>query len=190
MCTLWQRFGRVARGENQTGTAILLVEKKDTIEDREEKEAKKVEREKNAEARQNSPSAGNLKRKAADIPFQQSKRQALADRTRVISHEANRENHKTAHEGTSTAMRTEFNDTNKSESEPRGGDEVDKTFIEERRAHYKKRKSESVSTKQPRAKKREVEIGSAMDDYINAHHSFNCRRVVLTVYFENDKARK
>ena len=34
LCTLWQRFGRVARGRDAVGTAILLVEKKDTDEER------------------------------------------------------------------------------------------------------------------------------------------------------------
>ena len=34
LCTLWQRFGRVARGTGQEGTAILLVEKKDIYEER------------------------------------------------------------------------------------------------------------------------------------------------------------
>ena len=39
-CTLWQRFGRVARGQGIEGVAILLVEKKDTNEER----AAKVQR--------------------------------------------------------------------------------------------------------------------------------------------------
>ena len=33
LCTLWQRLGRVARGPGEVGTAILLVEKKDTAEE-------------------------------------------------------------------------------------------------------------------------------------------------------------
>ena len=40
MCMLWQRFGRGARGSGQTATAILLVEKKDTEEERQSKAAK------------------------------------------------------------------------------------------------------------------------------------------------------
>ncbi|KAF8152273.1 P-loop containing nucleoside triphosphate hydrolase protein, partial [Crassisporium funariophilum] len=44
LCTLWQRFGRAARGNGKTGTAILLVKKKDTKDMRKtkaEKAAKK-----------------------------------------------------------------------------------------------------------------------------------------------------
>jgi superfamily II DNA/RNA helicase len=33
LCTLWQHFGRVARGQGKEGVAILLVEKKDTDEE-------------------------------------------------------------------------------------------------------------------------------------------------------------
>ena len=33
LCTLWQHFGRVARGQDAVGTAILLVERKDIDEE-------------------------------------------------------------------------------------------------------------------------------------------------------------
>jgi superfamily II DNA/RNA helicase len=47
MCTLWQRFGRGGRGDGQSATAILLVEKKDTEEDRQAKgERARVRKEK------------------------------------------------------------------------------------------------------------------------------------------------
>ena len=48
LLSLWQRFGRAARGQGKTGTAILLVEKKDTDENRAlkaEKAEKKREKE-------------------------------------------------------------------------------------------------------------------------------------------------
>lgn len=48
LLSLWQRFGRAARGQDQTGTAILLVEKKDTNKNRAqkaEKAGKKKEKE-------------------------------------------------------------------------------------------------------------------------------------------------
>ncbi|KAF8193662.1 P-loop containing nucleoside triphosphate hydrolase protein [Pholiota molesta] len=47
MCTLWQRFGRAARGEGKQATAILLVEKKDTEEERRSK-AEKAAKKKSA----------------------------------------------------------------------------------------------------------------------------------------------
>src|ERR1700678_217495 len=48
MCTLWQRFGRGARGIGITAVAILLVEKKDTEEERKLK-AEKAARKKGKE---------------------------------------------------------------------------------------------------------------------------------------------
>jgi superfamily II DNA/RNA helicase len=46
LCTLWQRFGRVARGQDAVGTAILLVEKKDTNEERVAKAERAAKRKK------------------------------------------------------------------------------------------------------------------------------------------------
>ncbi|KAF9003896.1 hypothetical protein BDQ17DRAFT_1477865 [Cyathus striatus] len=40
LCALWQWFGHAARGPGQDGTALLIVEKKDTSEGREEKETR------------------------------------------------------------------------------------------------------------------------------------------------------
>jgi superfamily II DNA helicase RecQ len=44
LCTLWQRFGRAARGPGQEATAILFVEKKDTDEERVLKAARTAQR--------------------------------------------------------------------------------------------------------------------------------------------------
>jgi ERCC4-related helicase len=44
LCTLWQRFGRAARGPDQEATAILFVEKKDTNEERVLKAARTAQR--------------------------------------------------------------------------------------------------------------------------------------------------
>ena len=41
LCTLWQRFGRAARGANEEAMAILLVEKRDTEEERSAKATKR-----------------------------------------------------------------------------------------------------------------------------------------------------
>ncbi|KAF8984777.1 P-loop containing nucleoside triphosphate hydrolase protein, partial [Cyathus striatus] len=38
LCTLWQRFGHAVQGQGQEGVAILIIEKKNTVEGREEKE--------------------------------------------------------------------------------------------------------------------------------------------------------
>lgn len=61
LCMLWQRFGRAARGPGEQGTAILLVEKKDTDEERQAK-AKKAEE----VALKKSREGIGTKRKASD----------------------------------------------------------------------------------------------------------------------------
>lgn len=47
LCTLWQHFGRVAHGPGEVGTAIFLVEKKDTAEERVAKAGRAAKRKKN-----------------------------------------------------------------------------------------------------------------------------------------------
>ncbi len=59
MCTLWQRFGRVARGVGRSGTAILLVERKDTEDERRSKFEKSA-------AKQRAKEGSGTKRKAQD----------------------------------------------------------------------------------------------------------------------------
>ncbi|KAH6893859.1 P-loop containing nucleoside triphosphate hydrolase protein [Coprinopsis sp. MPI-PUGE-AT-0042] len=87
LCTLWQRFGRVARGEGVIGIAILLVEKKDTEEERQQKALRALEKTKKAKEKQLTKSteqhttAAGSKRKATDQLSQAPKRPALGDRT-------------------------------------------------------------------------------------------------------------
>jgi ATP-dependent DNA helicase RecQ len=70
---LWQRFGRVARGQDAVGTAILLVEKKDTDEERVAKAERAAKRKKKG---------AGTKRKATDIGNREkAKRPALVDRS-------------------------------------------------------------------------------------------------------------
>ena len=63
---------------------------------------------------------------------------------------------------------------------------------EQRRAHYKKRPVEKTTTAKEK-KKINVEVGSPMDDFINAgsNHDdlIDCRRIVPMLFFENDKRR-
>ena len=147
LCTLWQRFGRAARGADEEAIAVLLVEKKDTEEER---------------------SAKATKRKATEeMNSQPAKRPALADRTlsTMASENISRESQMALSDGIL---------------------DDHKRMVEDRRVHY-----EQASAKPQKVKKKEtraVEVGSAMDDFINAHLHFRCRRLVLTIYFQNDKA--
>ncbi|KAH6879607.1 hypothetical protein BKA70DRAFT_1447887 [Coprinopsis sp. MPI-PUGE-AT-0042] len=72
MCTLWQRFGRAARGEGVDGIGVLLIEKKNTSEEREAA----AERAQNRKKKKKK--AGKRKRtQGTDSP---AKRPALLDR--------------------------------------------------------------------------------------------------------------
>jgi superfamily II DNA helicase RecQ len=77
MCTLWQQFGRGGRGSGETATAILLVEKKDTEEERQSKA------ERAAKKRDKAREGIGTKRKANDdlSDNHQAKRPALRDLT-------------------------------------------------------------------------------------------------------------
>ena len=64
--------------------------------------------------------------------------------------------------------------------------------VDERRKRYHSVENQSAQSKNQGAagkRKREVILGSAMDDFINAgtRPGLSCRREVLNVYFENDK---
>ena len=65
-------------------------------------------------------------------------------------------------------------------------------FLEERRAHYSRREKSSHSQFEPPKGKAQpdLEIGSAMDDFINPPDGVKCRRVVPTLFFQNDQTRK
>ena len=159
LCTLWQRFGRVARGQGKEGVAILLVEKKDTNEER----AAKVERAAKRKTKIKEGIKTGRKRKAV----QQGGRTVLADRS-----------------------------VNQELAEPvvpiDPAKAAEIAFLDERRAHYAHReKSTQGRFEPPRGKVRpDLEIGSAMDDFINPPDGVKCRRVVPTLFFQNDKTRE
>jgi superfamily II DNA/RNA helicase len=165
LLSLWQRFGRAARGEYRTGTAILLVEKKDTDENRALK-AEKAEKRKEKEKQRIG-----TKRKATHQLTHQAKRPALQDHNIVSS------------------TRGDIEDQLDDEETAREG-----PLKEERRKHYTRRDGQqTISTGtslnlKGKGKDRIVTVGSVMDDFINS--PFNCRRTVPMLYFGNDKRRK
>lgn len=170
LCTLWQRFGRGARGIGTTATAILLVEKKDTEVQRQSKAEKALK--KSAKGKEGV----GTKRKSTCDQTDSSKRPALGDRAINLPN-------------LDTVVRNSEDDVN---SPPVRISETDAK--EDRRQQYTRHSllsiggSTSSQTRKTKGKPRTIEI--AMDDYVNAEHiGFSCRRVVPTLYFANDKAR-
>ena len=105
-------------------------------------------------------SGGRTKRKATNQLGRPSKRPALGDATPSVNLVAPSE-------------------------QPICEDEVDPYELrEERRASYKKKTFENTK------EEKKVEVGSPMYDFINAQHNVKCRRIVLTLFFDNDKARE
>ena len=159
LCTLWQRFGRVARGRGKEGVAILLVEKKDTNEER----AAKAKRAAKRKTKIREGIGSGRKRKA----MRQGGRTVLADRS-----------------------------VNQEMAEPvvpiDPAKAAEIAFLEERRSHYACREKSSHSRfEPPKGKVRpDLDIGSPMDDFINPPDGVNCRRVVPTLFFQNDQTRE
>jgi superfamily II DNA/RNA helicase len=170
---LWQRFGRAARGTGQEATAILLVEKKDTNEER----IKKADRA--AKRRQKKDTKTGVKRKAETRNLKQPrhKRPALADRS------TNAQVKLEAEVGNS--------DIGSCNDEDDEGIETMNPGLEECRAQYASQ--ERVENLQQIVQVRGhqgPQIGSALDDFINPGGRFRCRRTVLMLFFGNDKTRK
>jgi superfamily II DNA/RNA helicase len=169
LCTLWQRFGRAARGAGQEATAILFVEKKDTDEERVLKAARAAQRlakKKDSEA----VTGQTRKRKAGtELTSGSSKRPTLGECT---NHDE-----RTSHRDSRIMM-------------PLSHEKVATEQREQRRAHYKKRPKKTTTKEK---KKANVEVGSPMDDFINAasdhDEHIDCRRIVPMLFFENDKRR-
>ncbi|TFK18252.1 P-loop containing nucleoside triphosphate hydrolase protein [Coprinopsis marcescibilis] len=160
MCTLWQRFGRVARGKDRTGVAIFLVDKKDTDEARHLKEQKLNEKKKK------DVKAG-AKRKAAehDHSSSPSKRAALADRTINTNNQPNN-------------------------PQPPCIDESDAVLIAEHTEMYRRQGLDNPQNKPIRGQSRTVQLGSALDDFINSKTRNECRRKWPNVYFLNNDAHQ
>ena len=178
LSTLWQRFGRAARGAGQEATAILLVEKKDTNEER----VKKADR----AAKRKQKKDNNTKRKAEteDLKQRRQKRPALADRS------------------TNIEVKAEVDDTDIGSCDGEDDDKavdasramnpgnLESVGLEGCRAQYANQEmAEKPQLVQVR-RNQGPQIGSALDDFINVGGRFRCRRTVLMLFFGNDKTRK
>jgi superfamily II DNA/RNA helicase len=159
LCTLWQRFGRVARSQGKEGVAILLVEKKDTNEER----AAKVER------------AAKWKKKVSEGIGTGRKRKAVRQGGRMVL----------ADFSLNQEMAAPIVPINLVKA-------AEIAFLEERQVHFAHReKSSHGRFEPPKGKVRpDIEVGSAMDDFINPPDGVKCRRVVPTLFFQNDKTHE
>jgi superfamily II DNA/RNA helicase len=170
---LWQRFGRAARGTGQEATGILLVEKKDTDEER----IKKVDR-----AAKRKRMKDNLN-KVGIKSEETHKRRALADRSTNI-------HAKVEVVDIDVGSCDDKNvDNNGIEAATNPGT-LDSIGLEECRAQYA---SEGRAEKQQIVQVRGhqgPQVGSALDDFINPRGRFRCRRMVLMLFFGNDKTRE
>ena len=172
LSTLWQRFGRGARGEGYRATGILLVGKQDICG--------------NALKDEKTISSGTKKQKRkarSDDVLPEAKRPALTDKSINTAHHL-----RTVTSSSMATMDVDVECPSATRSQPTGDTMTSgiDAIIEECRARYAR--PEPVNDNMRGRKKRKVLTGSPIDDYINAHHSFPCRRIVLRIYFGNDKA--
>ena len=169
LSTLWQRFGRGARGEGYQATAILLVGKQDIRE--------KVLQEVKDE---NMIGKKQKRKKHTDDVLPKAKRPALTNKSVNTACYSS-----IAVDSKSVAMMdVDIERPSQGEGDVTPGLDV---IIEECRSRYTR--PEPVNDNMKARKKRKVLIGSPIDDYINAHHFFPCRRIVLRTYFGNDRSR-
>jgi len=170
LCTLWQHFRHVARGDDRVGTAILLVEKKDTVEEW----VAKAER-----AAKHKKKGPGLKRKATDGGNNRAKCPALADQSPNQLEEGNASNSESL-----ASLPQEMGDA----TNPSPVQVAKLAFKDKQQGHYSKQEKKNTGNSLPRGKGHaEVEVGSPMDDFINAQ--VHCRRIIPEVYFGNDQTR-
>ncbi|KAF8057359.1 P-loop containing nucleoside triphosphate hydrolase protein [Lyophyllum atratum] len=177
LCTLWQRFGQAGRGRDREGVGILLVEKKHLDEERVAKAGRAAKRTKKG---------AGTKHKAKDAGNNLAKRPALADRS--INRVAAVDQGTDSDDGGDAE---EPDDADGSTEAPDVGEEGWIAVMEERRIRYGQREPKSMLAAASKGKgkaRADIEIGSPMDDFINASGlGCKCRRIVTEVYFANDR---
>lgn len=216
LSTLWQRFGRVARGPGETAFAVLIVQRADLVETA-------ILKTKKAEKKQ--AKATTKRRATLTIEQPPPKRQTLAScnpNTLQVASPVTISPVGQLPASNLSDTEDEFDDSNSSENETDsdsnadadGEDDPDYTqavgggggafaevvpevrpsvistaVLAERRAHYKKDVAQGESSKAVARKTGDAVEGTAMYNFINAE-AFGCRRVVPALYFRNDKDRE
>ena len=181
LCSLWQRFGRAARGLGKEGIAVLLVEKKYL-------DAQRTKAAANAEKRRTR----EVKRKAEKELTHPRKR--IASENQVASSTTSLSHPTTAIPVPEPNCIESDQDDDDTDEEPIV--EADEEALarlewEQRRiAYYEDHRSAGVTPKPQQNKThRTIAVGSPVDDLINAEMraGLQCRRKVIELYFGNDK---
>jgi hypothetical protein len=194
LCTLWQRFGRGARGPEWDATAILLVEKKNTEEDRLLKAKRAAERKgKNKEGIR----TGKKRKPTDNLPLPPSKRPALAEiRTRPVNQDLGM---MTVEPSASAPM-----EVDEAAPVPGNSNNVGPTtqetlareaeWLNECRLDYQKGREKHATNLHVQKKGQEKDMvagpGTPMYDFINAYLHVRCLRKVINLYFGNDTDRR
>ncbi|KAK7692968.1 hypothetical protein QCA50_004609 [Cerrena zonata] len=198
LCTLWQRFGRAARGMNRTAIAIFFIEKKYLDEER----AKST-------ARAEKAKETSAKRKAEKQIGPPSKRLALSSPNPSTSsnvtyqpsssanglHVARPSNPHSEPLPPSSNHQQECNPEVPGHSDHHHPSTTDaestRIEVEKRRQRYHEQEKIVKPAHQRTAavKQQVVVFGGPIDELINAgtRDGLGCRRKVINVYFENDK---
>ncbi|KAG6883457.1 hypothetical protein C0992_008701, partial [Termitomyces sp. T32_za158] len=169
--TLWQRFGRAGRNRELEATAILLIEKDYTDEERTRKEERKVARQRVAAQKRSQQT------KNRNVP-QKRARTAASTHLQTNPHQP------------SPATIAEDQSDKQPSLASIAEDESDKENvknleIDELRHRYL---TESRMPDQSGHRKKGA-LERAMDDFINAKaRGLSCRAAPIEVYFENEKA--
>ncbi|KAF8168743.1 P-loop containing nucleoside triphosphate hydrolase protein [Pholiota molesta] len=183
LSTLWQRFGCAARGAGQEGVGILIVPSTDIYENRVRKADKAAKRKEKAQE------GIGTKRKATRTDVRPAKRRALADESnqnRAPQADAAQDGPSNIFEGDS-----DMDSDNEEVEQPRPVIVEAYVDLAERQLQYAKEGQTTAQEKKKVTKRNEVEVGSALDDFINAGPlGFKCRRVPPRLYFRNDKDRE
>lgn len=216
LSSLWQRFGRGGRGEKTQAVAILLAEKKyfdekpeeekevvvvdgvnvravkrkrDTATAEEPPGKKRATRGKPRAADQSNTSARSVaktsKRKKGSMEVDdsiptKSKRPRLTQATALGS----------SHSPNPNSLLDNNTETSTSSDPGREGNKLD--VEAQRKVYHEAEVDGAKKNKQAGKVKRDIVVGSAIDDFINAktREGLTCRRDVLNVYFDNDKSSK
>jgi superfamily II DNA/RNA helicase len=195
LCTLWQRFGRAARGSEWDATAILLVEKKNTEEDRLLKAKRAAERKgKNKELQVEGIRMGKRKKPTDKLPLPPSKRPALADRTLLVNRDLDTiavepgpsvpievDEHVLVPEDSSSNVVPTTQDSEALEAE----------WLNKRCLDYQKGEKHATNLQKKGQEKDMVAgPGTPIDDFINANLHVRCRRKIVNLYFGNNTDRR
>ncbi|KAI0674174.1 P-loop containing nucleoside triphosphate hydrolase protein [Trametes maxima] len=167
--SLWQRFGRAARGPGREAVAVLLAEPKYFDEER-------AAAEKRAEARAEKRKEGELKKATAAEQRKRKRAEGETDETTGDSRPAVRPRVGADSPVTSDSVEPRTSNVSK---------------YEQLQIMYKtsRRETEDTAPKKRKATTESAALSPELDSLVNAAtRPFKCYRVPITAYYENDRA--